>query len=167
MGKRAFSCLQAVFPEESSNNFLDATKGLIPVNNLNGDGLEERPHVTILYGIHTPYLTPDVVEIIETQPRFPVILGDVTLFKNSNGMDVIKADVECPDVYVLRTMFLNMCEYTLAQTEFIPHVTIGFVRSDTCDYLDGHPIVKGMVIMIEKILFTSKDGSNRWISLGI
>lgn len=167
MARREYSCLMASFPEEASREFLEATSGLIPRKDLTGDGYECRPHVTILHGVHTPYLSPEAVEIIETHPRFPVVLDNVSLFKHSNGMDVIKVGVDCPDVHALRSMFLNCCEYTLTQKEFIPHVTIGFAKPDTCDYLDGHPVVKGMVIMIEQILFTSKDGSNRFISLGV
>lgn len=167
MARREYSCLMAAFPDEASSEFIEATSGLIPGKDLVGDGYELHPHVTILHGIHTPYIAPEAIEIIETHPRFPVILGNISLFKDSNGMDVVKVDVTCPDVYVLRSMFLNCCEYTLTQSEFIPHATIGFAKPDSCDNLDGHPAVKGMVVMIEQILFTSKDGSNRFISLGV
>lgn len=169
MDRRAFSSYQIVFPEDFSIDFMARGKSLIDKKSIsatkNGGGFEDRPHVTILYGVHTSYAPFDAIEAIETHPRFPLRLGCVSLFKNPE-FDVVKVDVECQDLFALRSVFLNTCEYTLTQKEYIPHATIAYVKPGSHDHLDGHPAFRGMTCIAEEVYFSSTDRNDRYIPLG-
>ena len=70
-----FSSTQLQMPTDITEVFLEKGKELIRKNELFGDGFETDPHITILYGIHEPYPTPKLIDIIETYPKFTVTLG--------------------------------------------------------------------------------------------
>lgn len=169
MNKRAFSSFQVSFSKDFSEDFLKRGKTVIlkdRVSTNKDGGFETNPHVTILYGIHKSYPTPDSIYGIETHPRFPIRLGLISLFKGDE-FDVVKVDVECQDLFALRSVFLNSCEYTLTQKEYIPHATIAYVKPGTHDHLDGHPLFRGMTDFAEKIFFSSIDRNDRYIPLGV
>ena len=122
-----FSSTQIQMSDDVSEEFLKLGKDLINKSDLFGDGFELDPHVTILYGIHEEYPTPKLVDVIETYPKFTVTLGNVSMF-NDETFDVIKTDIECNDLYVLNSTFMNNSYFTLTHPEYIPHATIAFVK---------------------------------------
>src|SRR5258708_5593173 len=73
----------------------------IDSDDLAGDGLEDRPHITLKYGLHTGD-AEDVREVLEGVPGFEVTLQDVSAFPPSKPKDgedqyeVLKIDVESP-----------------------------------------------------------------------
>ena len=162
-----FSTTQVDFSEDTKRAFLEKGKELISEKDLFGDGFETEPHVTILYGIHETYPIPELVDIIETYPRFSVTLGNVSLFDNEEKFDVVKTDVESNDLYVLRNEFLNNCHYTLTHPEYIPHATIAFVKKGVCDHLVDNPSFKGLTFPVNHITFSGSDGRKRKITLGV
>ena len=164
--KYKFSTTQVDLSEETTSKFLETGKDLISQKDLFGDGFETSPHVTILYGIHESYPIPPLVDIIETFPRFTVVLGDVSLFDNDEKFDVVKTEVESSDLYILRSEFINNCHYTLTHPEYIPHATIAFVKKGTCDHLVGNPSFRGLAFPVNYITFCGTDGTQRKIKLG-
>ena len=162
-----FSTTQLDFPEDAARVFLERGKDLVSEKDLFGDGFETGPHVTVLYGIHDEYPNPEIVDIIETYPRFNVTLGDVTLFDNDEKFDVVKADIICNDIYVLRSEFMNNCYYTITHPEYIPHATIAFVKKGAGDHLVGNPSVRGLSFPVTHVTFSGFDGNQRKIMLGV
>ena len=162
-----YSSTQTQMSPDVIENFLSLGKELISNTDLFGDGFETDPHVTILYGIHDEYPTPQIIDILETHPKFAITLGAISLFDNDNEFDVVKTDIECNDLYVLYSTLINVCHYTLNHPEYIPHATIAFVKKGTCDHLIGNPAFKGLTFVVDSVMFSSSDGTKRKIMLGV
>ena len=162
-----YSSVQVQMIPDISERFLSLGKELIPNTNLFGDGFETDPHVTLLYGIHEEHPTLPLIDILETHPKFTVTLGDVSLFTEDEEFDVVKTDIHCNDLFVLRSTMLTVCYYTLTFPEYIPHATIAFVKKGMCDYLIGNPVFRGLSFVVDSVMFSSSNGSKRKIMLGI
>lgn len=131
-------------------------------------GLTNKPHITVLYGIHATDPSVELMDIVETYPKFTITLSNVSLFKGSehdNPFDVIKLDINCPDLHVLNTAFKECCEYTSDYPDYKPHATIAYVQPDTHDHLVGLPAYQGWSFVIDKIMFSGKNGTERSIFL--
>lgn len=162
-----YSSTQVQMSPDVSDEFLSLGKGLISNSNLFGDGFETDPHITLLYGIHEEYPTPQLVDILETHPKFNLTLSDISLFDEDDGFDVVKAEIHCNDLFVLHSTLLNVCHYTLTFPEYIPHATIAFVKKGSCDHLVGHRALHGLSFVVDSITFSGSDGTKRKIMLGV
>lgn len=162
-----YSSTQVQMSPDVSDEFLLRAKELIPNKDLFGDGLEDDPHITLLYGIHEEHPTLQLVDIIETHPKFTVTLGDISLFDEDDEFDVIKTEIHCNDMLVLHSTLLNNCHYTLTHPEYIPHATIAFAKKGTSDYLIGNQTFRGLSFVVDYVTFSGSDGIKRKIMLGI
>lgn len=173
--KYPFSSVQLDFPPEARDYFLSKTQGLIKKTDLYQPntgryGFEDRPHVTVLYGLHADMPSLELVNLIETYPRFTLVLGKISLFKgnqNNNDFDVVKAEIDCSDLHVLNSEIADMCEYTNDYPQYIPHATVAYVNHGTCDELQGSVAVQGLAIPVQELVFSSKTGYQRVIRLGV
>lgn len=153
--------------DDVAENFLSIGKDLIPSSKLFGDGFETDPHITLLYGIHEEYPTSQLVDILETHPKFNVTLSDISLFEEDDKFDVVKVEIHCNDLYVLYSTLLNVCHYTLSHPEYIPHATIAFVKKGSSAHLIGHRAFHGLSFVVDSIIFSGSDGIKRKIMLGV
>lgn len=161
-----FSSTQIILNEELTQLILERGVDLIDSKDLSGDGFEDKPHITVLYGIHDLDPTPKLIEVVETYPKFTITLGNVSLFKTETH-DIVKVDINCNNLYSLRSAFMNNCYFTVDFPEYIPHMTVAYVNTDSCDHLEGNPAFYGLSFVVEQIDFSCKDGIHRFISLGL
>jgi len=96
-------------------------------------GLEEQPHVTILYGIHEDDVHPSVVVDMIEQRFLPaaVSISEISIFEQDD-YDVVKYDVPVTDQLLeyrelIETSFAN----TQTFPEYHPHMTIAYVKPGT------------------------------------
>jgi 2'-5' RNA ligase len=170
-----FSSVQLDFPTEQRDYFISKTKGLIRRDwlyqpNTGRYGLEERPHVTVLYGLHDETPSLELINLFETYPKFSATLGKITLFRgdeNGNDFDVVKADVDCSDLHVLNSEIAELCEYTNDHPEYKPHATVGYVEKGIGNDLEGSRAVYGLSIPVQQVVFSGKNGTKRLINLGL
>lgn len=159
-----FSSIHASFTSEASATFLDKSKMLLP-----GIEIESDPHVTILYGLHDDHPPVCVIDIIETHPKFNITLGTISLFRgedSNNDFDVVKVDINSSDVYALNAALANSCDHTTEFSEYIPHATIAFVPKGSFDHLVGSKTLAGISFIVDRLVFSSKNGSQRLLFLG-
>ena len=131
-------------------------------------GLTDNPHITVLYGIHAEHPSVELMDIVETYPKFTITLGNVSLFKgseNNNPFDVIKTDINCPDLHALNTAFKECGAFTSDYPDYEPHATVAYVQPDTHDHLKGLPAFQGWSFVVDKIVFSGKNGIERSIFL--
>ena len=108
------------------------------------------------------------MDVVETHPKFNITLGTVSLFKadeSGNPFDVVKANIESSDVYALNTALADVCDHTSEFSEYIPHATMAFVYKDTCDHLDGANVMFGISFIVDRLVYSSIDGSCRFLFL--
>jgi len=91
-------------------------------------GLEDEPHTTLLYGLHSNEIDDDtVMDICRSQPIGPLMLVNASLFENEN-YDVLKFDVQNSALYEINA---KLCElpHTTNFPDYHPHATIGYLKS--------------------------------------
>lgn len=94
-------------------------------------GLEENPHVTVLYGIHEDEVDPSVVVDMMEQKMEPLVvkIDTISTFENDE-YDVVKYDVPVTDdLKRYREMFMESFENTQTYPDYHPHITIAYVKS--------------------------------------
>jgi len=169
-----FSSVQIDFPKSIQKDYIKIEKKIIKKEFLfdekKGMGYEKNPHVTVLYGIHDINPPIELIDIIETYPKFSITLGDISLFKgdeNNNDFDVIKINIHSPDLYILNNLIKKEVEYTTEYPEYIPHATLAYVKANSLDHLENLNIFQGIVIPVSYATFSSKNGTHRFIQFGI
>lgn len=93
-------------------------------------GLEENPHITILYGIHEDEVDPEtVMNVIENNmDEITVTISKISIFENDE-YDVVKYEVPVTEELLkYRNLFLNNFPNTLSFPEYNPHLTIAYVK---------------------------------------
>ena len=96
-------------------------------------GLEENPHMTVIYGIHENEVDPEVImEVIkENMEDVTVMISKISNFE-SEEYDVVKYDIPVTEqIAHYRKMFENNFENTQSFTEYHPHMTIAYVKPGT------------------------------------
>lgn len=96
-----------------------------------GYGLEDNPHATILYGLHTDIKDSTIKEMCDDISKPNLKLGKVSAFKNDD-FDVLKFEVEGDEIHDLNKKFAALPHTNKFKT-FEPHCTIGYVKAGTSD----------------------------------
>jgi 2'-5' RNA ligase len=93
-------------------------------------GLEDEPHITLLYGLEKEVTPNQVKEILENFTFGPCKLYNASLFENE--YDVLKFDVRYP---TKGGAFLHKCNTALRSLpyqndypDYHPHMTIGYLK---------------------------------------
>ena len=128
-------------------------------------GLQPRPHLTLLYGVHKEVEDEDIQKCFEgmTEDDFKVQIEGVSLFENPE-FDVVKLGVTKTDklqeVYDRLSQLPNSNQFP----EYKPHITIGYVKRGLGQkYLN--PDYKYQIKNISKIVYVRPDKSEYNISL--
>jgi len=119
-----------------------------------GHGLEESPHVTCLYGIHTQQLK----NIRDNIELFPIELkiGELSLFENDQ-YDVLKFNIISKDLHKLNKELCNRLKYTNNYKEYKPHMTVAYLKRGSGQYyLDINSELIGKTFTVNKFVFSDK-----------
>jgi len=96
-------------------------------------GLEENPHITVLYGIHEDEVDPSVIVDAMEQKMDPVKvqISEIDVFENLE-YDVVKYNVPVTkELKQYRDLFLKAFPNTQSFPKFEPHMTIAYVKKGT------------------------------------
>jgi hypothetical protein len=101
-------------------------------------GLENEPHVTLLYGLKKDVTPQEVKEILDQFNFNACKLHNVSLFENE--YDVLKFDVDGDDLYEANKALCNL-PYENSFPDYHPHATIGYLKKGAgkkyCDKMKG------------------------------
>jgi 2'-5' RNA ligase len=130
----------------------------IAEEDLQGKGLEDDYHVTLLYGLHSDEISDD--EIMKTccEPVYPKVrLYNVSLFENPE-FDVLKFDAECPMLTEVNRKLVKF-PHTTNFPDYHPHATIAYLKPGT-----GQKYVKAfagrnLTVDPTQIVYSKPDGS--------
>ena len=99
----------------------------------NSYGLEEKPHITILFGIHEDEVDPSVIVDMIEQKMEPlkVKILEVDVFEKEE-YDVVKYNIPvAKQLQGYRDMFMDSFENTQTYPKFQPHMTIAYCKPGT------------------------------------
>lgn len=161
--QRKFSSTQFDIPADIIKKFVDLSNG-ISKSDLASDGVEDKPHVTVKYGIHTNDCD-EILNIVSEFGPVTISLGEINIFENEEH-DVIKVDVHGQDIHDLNRLIATSTECTDTYPEYKPHATIAYVKPGLGkkykDELNGFGDVS---ITFDELTFSSKDRVKTKINL--
>lgn len=127
-GSYDFGCVMLYF------NFpqMDSIHSLINVEDIYEDednksfGLEDEPHVTLLYGLHDEVTNNQVIKVLSNFKYSNCIIHNPSLF-NSEKYDVLKFDVSNSNFHSINKE-LKKYPHTSNFPDYHPHLTIGYIK---------------------------------------
>lgn len=162
--KYTYASTQVNLPKALADKVLRANKGLISDRDLAPDGREMEPHVTIRFGLHGE--DPAVIQrLLENEPPIRVKLGKVSTFPDSGDGEVVKVDVDSPDLHRLNKRIADALPSTSTHAGYKPHLTLAYTKPGTGKKYVGSSILEGEEVTIPTITFSDRSGRHHTIRL--
>lgn len=162
---RKYSSTQVDLPFDIATEVRQLGIELIPDDDVHPTGgREERPHITVKYGIHD-HFPDDVEEALRGVGPVKAIIGDIMIF-NADDYDVVNLDVVSPGLKRLNKIVASSTEVTDTHPTYKPHICLAYVKKGRGVKYDGvETILTGQVIEFDKVVFCSRDGEEYVIPL--
>lgn len=120
-------------------------------------GLEDEPHTTLLYGLHSNEIEDDTVMAICTASQIgPMALVNASLFENEK-YDVLKFDVQNSVLYEINSKLAEL-PHTTNFPDYHPHATIGYLKPGTGKKYVEKFKSKQYEVTPEKIVYSKPSG---------
>ena len=122
--KYQYGCAMLQFDFPNIKTFHDQ----IEEDDLAGKGLEDEPHVTLLYGLHSDEIKEnEVIDVCQSVKIGSMHLHNISLFENDN-YDVIKFDVRSNFLHKINEKLTDF-PHTTDFPDYHAHCTIAYVNS--------------------------------------
>jgi N12 class adenine-specific DNA methylase/2'-5' RNA ligase len=154
---REFSSTQVDLPK-GDTDAIQALGRKIPDGDLAEDGREDKPHVTVKFGLHTDDVA-EVRRVLAGEPPITLTLGKTSLFPAKEGADydVVKVDVDSPDLHRLNAKIAGALEHTDTHPDYKPHATIAYVKAGLGEKYVGLSDLEGRKVTLNAVTFSGKD----------
>jgi len=158
-----YACLMLNFDEELADAISRLADTLLEEDWLYTDkpgyGKEEDIHVTVKYGLHDHDL-PKMQDFLKkwmNGRKIKMTLKKVSKFDSNPDYDVIKLDVDSKDLEELNKAVSENFPNTETHPEYIPHITLAYVKKDMGDGLIGNESFDGEDVESNTFDFADKD----------
>jgi len=130
-------------------------------------GLEDEPHVTLLYGLEKDVTPEQIKEIVSTFNYGKLMAHNASLFEND--YDVLKFDIKYPEG---SDKFLHQCNKALKELpynnqfpDYHPHMTIAYIKKGMGKKYTE--MLKGLEYSLvpKYIIYSEPDGTKTKMSL--
>jgi 2'-5' RNA ligase len=129
----------------------------IEQSDLSGSGLEEDPHVTLLYGLHSDEIEDQtVLDISSSEEIDSITLHNVSAFENEE-YDVLKFDVDSPVLHRLNSKLVEL-PHTNKFPKYHPHCTIAYLKPGTAKKYIASFEGRAYEVFPTKIIYSKPDG---------
>jgi hypothetical protein len=128
-------------------------------------GREDEIHVTLFYGI-VEDAEDKIREMMSGVKPFECRLGLVTAFKDVKEYDVLKIDVESPELVKLHYLIQDNVKNKNKYPTYTPHVSIAYMNKDKANRLIGEDRFRGTSFKVTEIVYSTKDHDKIKIPLG-
>jgi 2'-5' RNA ligase len=96
-------------------------------------GLEDKPHVTLLYGLHSNDIEDsDVMNLVKSTKMENITLENISLFKNDK-YEVLKFDADASYLHKINKELCDNFPYSSDYPDYHPHSTIAYLKKGTGD----------------------------------
>jgi 2'-5' RNA ligase/DNA polymerase III epsilon subunit-like protein len=129
-------------------------------------GIQERPHLTLLYGLHKE-VTPDMVKSIfdNFDGDIEVEVNGIDIFENEK-FDVVKFNIKLTESLKWLNSKLSELPNSNEYPDYKPHITIGYVKSGMGKkYVK--PDYKYVVKNINEVTYSMSNGEEFKFSLNL
>ena len=161
-------CIMHMLDSQMTNE-IRAKQLTIDPEDLHENGIEDDVHITVLYGLLRDDPSAFIRAILdlkvdhkswtETDPTYK--LGKFSLFENEE-FDVLKVDVESPDLHAMNTFFKSRFAYDKGYYPgYNPHVTVAYLKPGTGQkYVNDVHTVETLGANISTITYSGFKDSN-------
>lgn len=126
-------------------------------------GREYEPHITVLYGLHAEK-EDEVKNLLKKVKSFHVKLGKVSIFTTSDEFDVIKIEVNSPQLHEINKL-LRKLPHTNKFPDYKPHITLAYIKKDKCKNLNNEDYFEDINFTCHSIAFSDKNRKKTEIEL--
>jgi 2'-5' RNA ligase len=166
----SYASTQVDFPEDLSKKVFAWGKDNVPDSDLytkdEDKGREDEIHTTLFYGITDA--DPDKLkELLKDVKPFECRLGLITAFKDPKDYDVLKIDMEAPELVKLHYLIEESIDNKNDFPTYQAHTTIAYVKKGKADKFIGDDKFRGIVFKVHAITLCKKDDIKIKIPLGI
>lgn len=127
-------------------------------------GIEDEPHITVLYGLDKDVPNEDVEEIVEKIKPFEIELKNISAFENEK-YDVLKFDIDNDYLHELNKMFKEL-PYKNDFPDYKPHATIGYLKVGTSkEYVGELDDEESLTIGVEEVVYSRGGGDKKTYKL--
>lgn len=162
---RKFASTQVDLPPDVAAG-LQALGAKIPAEHLADEGKEAQPHVTVKYGLHDS--DPEALRrVLADEPPITLTLGKTSVFPNgeSNSGDVVKVDVDSPDLHRLNQKIADAFPHTDTHPDYQPHATVAYVKPGLGERYAGDASLEGQTVTVDRVTLSGQDGTRSEIPL--
>ncbi|HEX8637396.1 MAG TPA: 2'-5' RNA ligase family protein, partial [Pyrinomonadaceae bacterium] len=153
---REFSSTQINVPAEQAREIVEFAKRLIPKSELAEDGYEEDQHITAKFGTETNDVE-DIQRVVAGVAPFSVTLGKISIFDTNPDFDVVKIDVESPELHAINKLIGDNLKNGDTHPVFKPHETLAYVKKGEGAKYVGNSEFEGTKIYFDKLIFSDKN----------
>ncbi len=168
--KYSFSSTQINLPKDLADSIIKWGKETIPDNEIFKDpsdpsfGREDEIHVTVLYGIHSDS-SLESKKLIDREKPFTIELGKIGVFTTNDQFDVVKINVNSPELHSLNKKLVNNLEHTNKFKEYQPHITVAYLKKGKGWKYQGNNVFNGKLFQVDHVYFSSKNGKKTKIEV--
>lgn len=148
-----FGCVMLYLPDEMADAVLEWGAENVPEEWLTGDGREDQPHCTLLYGL-LPDLELEDIEEFLPESAIEVTLGKVSRFDTHEDYDVIKIEVEGDALVEAHLRLAEAPNKDPHADAYKPHVTIAYVKKGKGKELDGQRPFDGLELDLDDLVWS-------------
>jgi len=160
---------QIDLPEQLAQEIMAWGKTNVPDKDLytkdDDKGREDEIHVTLFYGI-VEDAEDKIREMMSGVKPFECRLGLVTAFKDVKEYDVLKIDIESPELVKLHYLIQDNVKNKNKYPTYTPHVSIAYLKKDKANGLIGEDRFRGTSFKVTEIVYSTKDHDKIKIPLG-
>jgi len=126
--KYDFNCLMLYYNIPNWNEIVNSIVDIEDVYTINDEfGIEYDPHITVLYGLDKDVSLEDVKSLCKPLQEYETIIDSLGVFE-CEGYDVLKFNVNCPNVKETNSELTDTFDYTSDFDTYIPHMTIAYLK---------------------------------------
>lgn len=156
-----FSSTMFMLDGEVVEDMLGVAEG-IDEDDLHEKGLEDEPHITVKYGLHTDK-SSQVKKLVKDWGPIEAKLGKLSVFSNPD-YDVLKVEVESKDLNRLNRL-ISQLEHTDSFDDYSPHATIGYLKPGSGEAYAGSWPGEGRTVKLDKLVFSDPKEVHTEIAL--
>lgn len=158
---RKFASTQVPLPKMVGHALKSMAKKIDP-DHLTEEGVEDEPHVTVKYGLHSDN-HQEVRQKLEGEGPVKLKMGKTSIFE-ADDHDVIKVDVDSPDLHRLNKK-IGELPHTDTHPDYKPHATVAYVKSGRGKHYTEDDTLDGQEFSVDTVVFSDTDKKQSKIPL--
>lgn len=160
-----YGCVMAYYDIPGWENIVsEVNSGDVYNDEEDSYGIEDNPHVTVLFGLKPGVPDGYVERTVEKIDPIPMKVMGTSTFDNED-FDVLKFDVESPYLRKLNKAFC-MFPHEKTYPDYKPHLTVSYLEKNRIsDYLNLHKKLPRKVFVSDTFVYSKVNGEKKYFNL--